>query len=86
LVKESKTLITESLANRAVNVTFACPEKNVYASVTGQAQLVEDEKMVQKLWRPEMKSWFVAGLNEPDLVLLRVDILHSEAWDAEFKD
>jgi general stress protein 26 len=85
LVKESKTLITESLANRDVNVSFACPEKNVYASVTGHAQLVEDEKMVQKLWRPEMKTWFAAGLNEPDLAILRVDILHSEAWDAESK-
>ena len=83
LVKESKPLITESLANRVVNVAFACPEKNQYASVTGHAQLVEDEKMVQKLWRPEMKSWFAAGLNEPDLALLRVDIHHSEAWDAE---
>jgi general stress protein 26 len=85
LAKESKTLITESLANRDVNVSFACPETNVYASVTGRAQLVEDEKMVQKLWRPEMKSWFAAGLNEPDLAILRVDILHSEAWDADPK-
>jgi general stress protein 26 len=35
LAKESKPLINESLGNRAVNVAFACPEKNVYASVTG---------------------------------------------------
>jgi general stress protein 26 len=85
LVKESKPLIYESLANRAVNVAFACPEKNEYASVTGHAQLVEDEKMVQKLWRPEMKTWFAAGLNEPDLALLRVDIHHSEAWNGDSK-
>jgi general stress protein 26 len=85
LVKESKPLTTESLGNRVVNVAFACPEKNLFASVTGLAQLVEDEKMVQKLWRPEMKSWFAAGLNEPDLALLRVDIHHTEAWDAQSK-
>jgi general stress protein 26 len=63
-------------------VAFASPERNEYASVSGHAQLVEDEKMVQKLWRPEMKSWFAAGLNEPDLALLRVDIHHTEAWNA----
>ena len=86
LVKGSMPLIAELGADRVVNVAFACPEKKVYASVTGLAKLVEDQKMVQKLWRPEMKSWFVAGLNEPDLALLRVDIHHSEAWDAESKD
>jgi general stress protein 26 len=64
-----------------VNVAFASPEKGLYASVTGLAQLVEDEKMVQKLWRPEMKSWFPRGLEEPGLALLRIDIDHAESWD-----
>jgi general stress protein 26 len=36
--------------------------------------------MIQKLWRPEMISWFPKGLNEPDLALLRIDIHHAEAW------
>ena len=80
MVKESKPLIAESIANRAVNVGFSSPEKKIYASVTGVAQLVEDEKMIQKLWRPEMISWFPKGLNEPDLALLRIDIHHAEAW------
>jgi general stress protein 26 len=71
------------MGNRVVNVTFASPEKGIYASVTGLAQLVEDEKMVQKLWRPEMKAWFPRGLEEPGLTLLRVDIDHAEAWDDE---
>jgi general stress protein 26 len=83
LVKESKPLIAESLSNRIVNVAFASPEKKIYASVTGLAQLVEDNKLVQKLWRPEMTSWFPAGLNEPDLALLRIDIQHAEAWESD---
>jgi general stress protein 26 len=45
--------------------------------------LVEDEIKLQKLWRPEMKSWFPGGLQEPDLGLLRVDIHHAEAWDGK---
>jgi general stress protein 26 len=80
LVKESKPLIAESMSNRAVNVAFACPEKKLYASVSGIAQLVEDENLIQKLWRPEMKSWFPSGVNEPDLALLRIDVRHTEAW------
>ena len=47
--------------------------------------MVEDEKMVQKLWRPELKSYFPKGLEEADLALLRVDIHHAEAWDADTK-
>jgi len=82
LVKESKPLIAESMSNRIVNVAFASPEKKIYASVTGLAQLVEDSKLVQKLWRPEMMSWFPGGLNESGLALLRIDIQHIEAWDS----
>ena len=85
LVKESKPLIAEAIGNRVVNVAFASPEKKQFASVTGLAQLVEDEKMIQKLWRPELKSYFPKGLEEPDLALLRVDIHHAEAWDGDTK-
>jgi general stress protein 26 len=85
LARESKPLIAEAVGNRVVNVVFASPEKKQYASVTGLAQLVEDEKMVQKLWRPELRSWFPQGLQEPDLVLLRVDIQHAETWDADIR-
>ena len=83
LIKESQPVLAESMGNRVANVTFASPEKGIYASVTGLAQLVEDEKMVQKLWRPEMKAWFPRGLEEPGLTLLRIDIDHAEAWDDE---
>jgi general stress protein 26 len=85
LVKESKPLIAEAIGNRVVNVAFASPEKRRYASLTGLAQVVEDEKMVQKLWRPELKSYFPKGLEEPDLALPRVDIHHAEVWDADAK-
>jgi general stress protein 26 len=85
LVKESKPLIAEAIGNRVVNVAFASPEKKQYASVSGLAQLVEDEKMIQKLWRPDLKSYFQKGLEEPDLALLRVDIHHAEAWNGDTK-
>jgi general stress protein 26 len=85
LVKESKPLIAEAIGDRVVNVTFASPEKRQYASITGLARLVEDEKMAQKLWRPELKSYFPNGLEEPDLALLRVDFHHAQVWDADTK-
>jgi general stress protein 26 len=85
LVKESKPLIAEAIGGPVVNVAFASPEKRQYASVTGLARVVEDEKLVQKLWRSELKSYFPKGLEEPDLALLRVDIHHTEAWDANTK-
>ncbi|HET9377222.1 MAG TPA: pyridoxamine 5'-phosphate oxidase family protein [Chthoniobacterales bacterium] len=83
LAKESKPLVAEAIGNRVVNVAFANQKTRQYASVTGLAHLVEDEKLVQKLWRPKLVSWFPEGLQEPDLALLRVDIDHAEAWDAD---
>jgi general stress protein 26 len=83
LIKEARPIIADLMHNRVVNVAFSNPEKKLYASVTGVAQLVEDGKLVQKLWRSEMISWFPRGLQEPDLALLRVDIQHAEAWNSE---
>jgi general stress protein 26 len=51
-------------------------------TVTDNSKL-EQIIRVQKLWHSEMASWFPAGLKEPDLALLRIDVQHAEAWDCD---
>ena len=81
LAAASEALTQEAINRRAVNVSFADPGRQLYASVTGSAEFVQDEQMVQKLWRPELKSWFPSGPEERGLVVLRLDIHHAEAWE-----
>jgi general stress protein 26 len=65
-----------------VNVAFSCPQINSYVSVSGTAELVRDLAKMRELWNPLFKSWFPAGLEDPDLALMRVTIDGAEYWDA----
>ena len=45
-------------------------------------ELVHDKEKMRALWSPWLKPWFPKGLDDPDLVLLKVSILAVEYWDA----
>jgi general stress protein 26 len=81
ITKEHTSKVAEAQEHQAVNVAFASPEKDAYVSVTGFAQVVQDEKLVQKLWSADLSRWFPKGISDPDLALLRVDIQHTEQWN-----
>jgi len=48
---------------RQVNVSFACPEKQSYVSVSGKAYLVRDRSTIESLWSPKQQAWFPKGLD-----------------------
>ncbi|MBD2605036.1 pyridoxamine 5'-phosphate oxidase family protein [Scytonema hofmannii FACHB-248] len=65
-----------------VNVSFAAPNKQSYVSMSGTAQLVKDRNKIEELWKPELKAWFPKGLDEPDIGLIKVNVVKAEYWDA----
>ncbi len=67
----------------AVNVSFADPSDDSYVSVTGNASVVEDARKKDELFSPMAKAWFPGGATDPDLALVRVDIVHAGYWDVE---
>lgn len=70
------------LVHPEVCVTYADPTRNSYVSVSGKAELVRDPGKIRELWRPLFKAWFPKGVDDPDLALLRVDIVSAQYWDA----
>jgi len=73
--------VSEIEENEAVNLAYASPEKNSYASVSGHAQLVNNPAKVKELWRPEHRAWFPKGIEDPELGLLKVTVEKAEIWD-----
>jgi general stress protein 26 len=67
---------------RRVNVSYADPASDRYVSVTGICQLVRDHERTKSLWSPLHKKWFPKGLDDPDLILLKVHVLEAEYWDS----
>lgn len=64
-----------------VNLAYARPDKQDYLSVAGTAEVVRDRKKMEELWTPWLKPWFQDGLDDPELVLLKVRVEEANYWD-----
>jgi general stress protein 26 len=65
-----------------VNLSYANLAKHDYVSISGRATLSRDRKLMEALWSKWVEVFFPKGIDDPDLVLLRVDIEKAEYWDA----
>ncbi len=65
-----------------VNVSYAAPADNSYVSISGTAEIVTDKAKMEELWSPILKAWFPKGLDEPDIILLKVNANQAEYWDS----
>jgi general stress protein 26 len=62
-------------------VNIAVMDGNTYLSISGTATLIDDRKKAADLWNPAYQAWFPKGLEDPELVLLKVAIDQAEYWD-----
>ncbi len=65
-----------------VNVCFADHVAQRYVSVSGFCELVRDHVKAQELWQDSYKSWFPGGLEDANLVLMKVGVQQAEYWSA----
>jgi general stress protein 26 len=65
-----------------VNASFADVDNQLYASLTGDAEVVRDRAKIEELWKPELKAWFPEGVETPDIALLKVTVGRAEYWDS----
>ena len=66
----------------SVTLIYSEPKDNTYLSVSGNAELVNDEAKKEELWNVMNKAWFPGGKEDPDLVLLRVVTEEAAYWDS----
>lgn len=74
--------VQEVLVNPQVCVTYHAPDKQRFVSISGKAELVRDHAVIARYWRPELKAWLPKGIDDPDVGLLRVEIVAAHYWDA----
>ncbi|MBX3040900.1 MAG: pyridoxamine 5'-phosphate oxidase family protein [Bdellovibrionaceae bacterium] len=74
---------TYSIMDRPhVNLAYSSPETSRYVSVSGVAEIVDNPARKKEFWSPMYKAWFPKGLEDPDLVLIKVRVEAAEYWDA----
>ena len=70
---------------RQVNVSYASPERECYVSISGVATLTEDKTRLLSLWHAAYEPWFPKGVDDQELVLIRVEAQEAEYWDPAAK-
>ena len=70
--------VDEIRARPWVNVTYASP--HAWVSISGQAEAVVDGLRMRQLWNPLYEAWFPRGLDDPDLLLLRIRVEQADWW------
>jgi general stress protein 26 len=68
--------------NSTVNVSYVCHKNHRYVSVSGRAFLVKDNAKLESIWKPAYKAWFPEGVNDPNIILIRVDVDTAAYWDS----
>ena len=64
-----------------VCASFADIDGQLYASLTGRAEVVRDRAKIEELWKPQLRAWFPEGVETPDIALLKVSVERAEYWD-----
>lgn len=53
---------------------------SLYATVSGQVELVDNQPKVHELWKETWKVWFPDGKDDPEIVLLHLRPDEGEYW------
>ena len=64
-----------------VCLAYGAPDKDLYVSVSGRAELVRDRAKADEMWNTFAEAWFPDGPDDPSLVLVRVDVEQAQYWE-----
>ena len=70
-------------AQPSVGLQYTDHGSDTYVSLSGDASLEHDRARMEAMWSPMVKAWFPKGLDDPDLVMIRVDVHKAEYWDVK---
>lgn len=79
-VRRNSAKVREIERYPRVNVAYSSKDKNVYLSVAGIAEIVDDPIKIDEYWNDALKAFFPRGPNDPNLVLVRVTVKTVEYW------
>lgn len=82
LTRSSSEKVEEIGQDQHVTLTFAEPSDSKYISLKGRASVSRDRAKVKELWNPMYRAWFPKGEDDPEIAVLRVDVVDGEYWEA----
>lgn len=80
--RKSSALATDIAVSTHVNLAYVAADGQRYASASGSAASVDDRETAKTIWGPWCAEWFPRGLDDPEILLVRVRVLTVEYWDS----
>ena len=80
--KSSSEKADELRQNYKISIAVVNEKNNNYFMINGSAGLIHNQKKIKELWNPAMKAWFPHGVEESDIVLIKVKPHEVNYWDS----
>jgi general stress protein 26 len=75
--------VDEIKRNNQVSLTYVDQKNEIYVSIEGKAELVDNKEKMRELWKPVMEDWFTGGVESPNLGLLKIEMQQAEYWNGK---
>jgi general stress protein 26 len=72
--------VAEIEADPLAMITFQ--DGGQYAVISGNARIVRDRALIDRLWSDAWKVWFPGGKDDPSLCLIKLEAQEGEYWDS----
>ena len=66
-----------------VNLAYSDADSQRYVSISGRCELVRDHAKAKQLWKPVYGTWFPKGIEDPNLILLKVQVQEADYWHTD---
>lgn len=60
--------------------TFVPKGHDLFAAVDGTLSVCHDRTVIDRLWNPFVAAWYPGGKEDPNLVLLKMDLGEAKVW------
>ena len=75
-------MVDDVNGHRSVNISYVDSRRGRYVSVSGRARVVNDRAKMRELWERRLSAWLPGGIEDPSVVLLRVEVQEAEFWES----
>lgn len=85
-IGDKRTEMVASIGKRPqVNLSYSDTGKSLYVSITGKAELIDDQAKLDQLWSPAYEAFFEQGKSDPNIQLIKVTAQGAEYWEGDGK-
>lgn len=80
--KKSSNKADQIEADSKISLAIVDDSDGIYLMINGTANLSQDKAKMEELWNPYVKAWFPEGLEDPELMLIKVTPKDANYWDS----